>query len=56
MSKEALLKLRKEAKSDVAKERLTRLLSDKNAFEEAGLFSKLFFNWTEPILDFAKEN
>lgn len=55
-SKEALLKLRQEAKSEADKERLTKLFADRNPFEEAGLLSKLFFNWTEPILGFAKDN
>jgi hypothetical protein len=55
-SKEALLKLRQEAKSEADKERLAKLFADRNAFDEAGLLSKLFFNWTEPILGFAKDN
>ena len=55
-SKETLQKLRQQAKSEADKERLAKLFADRNPFDDAGLLSKLFFSWTEPILGFAKDN
>lgn len=46
----------KKTKAEAAKERISNLWKDKNAMEEASLWSKMFFSWTEPILQYAKDN
>ena len=35
---------------------MSRVFADRNPFEEAGWLSKIFFNWTEPVLGYAKTN
>lgn len=55
--KVALLKdQHKKVKAEADKERIANLWKDKNAIEEASLFSRIFFSWTEPILQYAKNN
>jgi len=53
---ESLLEEQKKAKAEAAKERMDKRFKGKNPFEEAGLWSKMFFKWTEPVLAFAKDN
>ena len=56
MKNNQLKEEQKQAKAEAAKERIKNMWKDKNAFDEAGLWSRMFFNWTEPMLKYAKEN
>ena len=53
---QSLLEMQKEAKAEADKERLLKMFKDKNPFEHASLWQKMFFKWTEPVLAYAKEN
>lgn len=55
-STQSLLDMQREARAEANKEKLTKLFQDKNPFENASLWQKMFFKWTEPVIAYSKDN
>jgi ABC-type multidrug transport system fused ATPase/permease subunit len=55
-SSQSLLDMQNEAKKEADKERFDKLFVGKNPFEHASIWQKMFFNWTAPVLSYAKKN